>query len=94
MNITTYFQRLEAQESINQRKAFVGSIWSYTLSLEHYIVSLRHLANAYAGDMGIPLPFPEPENGFRERFFDGMRAHDEFSDDITFQRFDLSDEPF
>jgi hypothetical protein len=82
MNITTYFQNLETQEAINQRKEFIGSIWSYALSLESRIVSLRHLANAYAGEMGMTLPFPEPEDGFRERFFDGMKAHDEFSDDV------------
>ncbi len=92
MDSTTYFQNLEMQESVNQRKAFIGSVWSYTLSLEYYIVSLRHLANAYAGEMGMRQPFPEPEKGFRERFFDGMKAHDEFADEIPIPDVPIDDQ--
>ena len=96
MNITSYLQDLELQETVNQRKAFIGSVWSYALSLEHRIVSLRLLANAYAGEMGLSLPFPEPEKGFRERFFDTMHAHDEFIDEVPIQQlqFDFSDNTY
>ena len=96
MNITTYLENLELQETVHQRKAFIGSVWSYTLCLESYIVSLRHLANAYAGEMGMPQPFPEPEEGFRERYFDTMQAHDEFADEVPIPDVPLDDleEPF
>lgn len=91
-NMKEIYQHLRATQPVDQHKEFFGSLWSYTLSLENQIVSLRHLANAYAGEMGLREPFPQPEEGFKERFFFDMPAFDDVQDEFACQQALFDDE--
>ena len=58
------------------RRDMVSRLWSYALSLEHYVIQLRTRINCYDESR---LPYPDPASDFILRFQDHP-SYAEFSD--------------
>lgn len=58
------------------RRDMVSCLWSYALSLEHYVIQLRTRINGYDESR---LPYPDPASDFILRFQDHP-SYAEFSD--------------
>ena len=72
-----------------QRQELVGSVWSYALALENYVVNLRGQVNAMAARQGLRSPYPDLESDFRIRYFRDYPAFNEFKEVLETEETDL-----